>query len=652
MHQDEAAELKRRSRRPRLGGRSAWSFSILLMLVAATSASLVISLYHRAQSRLTAQTQFSEFAEETYVLKALGWQVLAGSTTLTPDDIRRMLDEVKDDLRQARSTLRTSIGPSDARLNWILDTLATYETAVSDQITAAQAGDGERARAIAEGQVEPLLERLEPEIERAMDSYLHTATQAKRFADYGAVLILTLAALLTSTMLWQRNRAREGARKVELERAAEAKYRALVEQAPVIVYEWEFGDPGRWRYVSPRIESLLGHPADEYFANPDLWFDQVHEDDREAVLAAEVKAQSAGRGERIEYRMRHRRGAVVWVQDEAIVVRDASGQPYYRGILADITAQKEAEQALESLNADLERRIEARTTDLLTANEELVKARDEAESASHAKSEFLSRASHELRTPMNAILGFGQLLEMSELSDRDRERLAHLLRGGRRLLRLINDILDISKVQGGDLSLSLEPVSVPEVVSHAVASIRPAAETAGIDLVVRTSSEEFVLADRQQLLHVLSELISNGVAFNGPGGDVSISWSHAEGRMCIRVVDTGSGIPPADLAGVFAVFEHAGPRVSDDEEGTGLGLPLCKALVEAMGGTIALESEVGRGTSVSLEFRSSNAPAPSASPLAAVSSRSLRNLTILYVEDNPLNHVLIQRSCRIDPTSG
>jgi signal transduction histidine kinase len=173
-------------------------------------------------------------------------------------------------------------------------------------------------------------------------------------------------------------------------------------------------------------------------------------------------SQVASEAETIEYRMRHRSGHVVWVRDDGIVVRDQDGKPYFRGILADITLEKEAEGALESLNEDLERRVTARTAELQKANEELGAAKDEAERASRAKSEFLSRASHELRTPLNAILGFGQLLEMSSLAGRDKEWVTQILKGGNNLLQLINEVLDISKVQAGNLSLSLEPVSIEE----------------------------------------------------------------------------------------------------------------------------------------------------------------------------------------------
>jgi PAS domain S-box-containing protein len=122
-------------------------------------------------------------------------------------------------------------------------------------------------------------------------------------------------------------------------RTAERRYRRLVEEGPVIVYEWEFGAPGRWRYVSPQVERLLGYPVQEFIDDPDLWFHVIHDDDREEVLAAEARSQQVAIGERTEYRMVHRDGHVVWVRDEAIVVTDEGGEPFFRGTLADVACR-------------------------------------------------------------------------------------------------------------------------------------------------------------------------------------------------------------------------------------------------------------------------------------------------------------------------
>jgi PAS domain S-box-containing protein len=425
---------------------------------------------------------------------------------------------------------------------------------------------------------------------------------------------------------------------------AEARYRALVEQAPIVVYEWEFGDPGHWRYLSPRIEEVLGYPATELVENPDLWWDRIHEDDRDEVLAGEAESQKAAEGETVEYRMRHRDGHVVWIRDEAIAFTDQQEEGFFRGIVSDITAEKEAQLALAGLNADLERRVHERTAELEVRNQELRAAMDVAERASRAKSEFLSRASHELRTPLNAILGFGQLLESSDLPERDLESVQHILTAGRRLLELINDILDISTVQAGQLSLSIEPVAVGDVVADAVASERAHAA----DREVRIEVEEpptgsFVLADRQRLRQVLTYLLSNAIRFNDSGGSVRVSWRLDGDRTRVQVIDTGQGIPPEHLHTLFAVFERTDPTSVD--VGAGLGLPLAKALTEAMGGTISAESTLEVGTTVTIDL------ATTADPLKAIdashggletSAASPTDRTILCIEDNLANIALVQ----------
>jgi PAS domain S-box-containing protein len=389
---------------------------------------------------------------------------------------------------------------------------------------------------------------------------------------------------------------------------AEARYRAMVEQAPIVVYEWEFGDPGRWRYLSPRVEELLGYSAEEHMADPDIWFDHIHEDDRAAVLAAEAKSQQAAEGETIEYRMRHRDGHVVWMRDEAIAFEDPQQERYFRGILSDVTHEREAQIALAALNADLEQRVRDRTAELEATNRELRAAKDVAERASRAKSELLSRASHELRTPMNAILGFGQLLEASALDTGDRESVAHILAGGRRLLELIDDILDMSTVQAGQLSLAIEPVGIDDVVAQAIASARAHADERHVRLeVMESQAELFVLADRERLLQVLASLLSNAIRSTVEGGSVRIAWrSEGHDTMRLQVIDTGRGIPPEHLDRLFGVFERIDPDATD--VGAGLGLSLAKALTEAMGGTITAESELGQGTTVTIELASSRGP--------------------------------------------
>jgi len=293
--------------------------------------------------------------------------------------------------------------------------------------------------------------------------------------------------------------------------------------------------------------------------------------------------------------------------------------------------------------ADLERRVAERTM-------ELEQARHAADHANQAKSEFLSRMSHELRTPLNAVLGFAQLLQMDALSEEQRESVDHIDKGGRHLLGLINEVLDIARIEAGRLAISLEPVPVQLLVQESLDLIAPlaAAERIELDGNLAGTPERHVQADRQRLKQVLLNLLSNAVKYNRTGGAVTLSYDETPtGRLRISVTDTGPGIAPEKMERLFTPFE----RLDVDQtavEGSGLGLALSKRLAEAMGGTLGVESSVGRGSTFWVELPlvedwvkqldgSEGAPAQK----EVDSSRRAR--VVLYVEDNLSNLKLIER---------
>lgn len=310
--------------------------------------------------------------------------------------------------------------------------------------------------------------------------------------------------------------------------------------------------------------------------------------------------------------------------------------------LAVAIQQARLRQELREHAADLERRVAERTA-------ELDKTRQEADRANQAKSEFLSRMSHELRTPLNAILGFAQLLEMDSLNPEQREGVAHILKGGRHLLDLINEVLDLSRIEAGHLAISLEPVSVTQVVGESLDLIAPLAAGQNIRLEGGTPGtlDRFVQADRQRLKQVLLNLLSNAVKYNRKGGLVALSCEEAGDRLRIKVRDTGHGIPPERMARLFTPFDRLGIEQAGIE-GTGLGLALSRRLVEAMGGTLAVESAVDAGSTFSVELLIAEGPQQRVertgdAPAAADLEASLRAKLVLYIEDNIPNLKLIQR---------
>ena len=431
-------------------------------------------------------------------------------------------------------------------------------------------------------------------------------------------------------------------------REAERKYRLLVEQVPSVVYTAEYGESGRWYYVSPRIESMLGFTPEKWLADPDLWYERMVPEDRERAMADDARSRTTGEPLRSEYRLRSRDGRVVWVRDEAEAVLDDEGNPvFHHGILVDITLQKEAQNSVERLAVALEGRVIERTAELEEANQELREAKEVAERANRAKSEFLSRMSHELRTPLNAILGFGQLLETSTLSPDDDESVQQILKGGRHLLDLINEVLDIARIESSKLSLSLEPVSVDDVIREVTDLVLPLAAERGIEL--RGPSPDpscFLLTDRQRLKQVMLNLLANAVKYNHEGGSVTVFYhDDRPDRLSIWVTDTGPGISQEDRERLFIPFDRLGAE-QRGVEGTGLGLALTKALVQAMNGSIGVESEVGRGSSFWVSLPRTEAPEPShdhEAPSGTFAPLSIRGRTVLYIEDNPSNHTLMER---------
>ncbi|MGH2853303.1 MAG: ATP-binding protein [Solirubrobacteraceae bacterium] len=272
-------------------------------------------------------------------------------------------------------------------------------------------------------------------------------------------------------------------------------------------------------------------------------------------------------------------------------------------------------------------------------------ARAEAERANRAKSEFLSRMSHELRTPLNAVIGFAQLLELDELDPGQREGVEQILQAGRHLLELINEVLDISRIDSGTIAMSLEPVHLGSVLADALSLIRPLADRAEVRLDADPAelADVYVLADHQRLKQVLINLLSNAVKYNRRGGEISMRFNNApEGRVELSITDTGAGLTAEQLARLFDPFDRLG--VGSEIEGTGLGLALSIRLMQAMGGTIRAESQPAEGTTMRLELARAEGPAEpethQAVPSAAVGSPQC---TIVYIEDNLSNLKLVER---------
>jgi signal transduction histidine kinase/ActR/RegA family two-component response regulator len=281
---------------------------------------------------------------------------------------------------------------------------------------------------------------------------------------------------------------------------------------------------------------------------------------------------------------------------------------------------------------------------------ELTTARDEAMRATQAKNSFLSSTSHELRTPLNSILGFTQLLQMSELSEEHADGVERILSAGRHLLALINELIDIARIESGDLSLSLEPVLVRPVIAESSQLTAPIAAERSIRIIQDCAHPALaVRADRQRLTQVLVNLISNAVKYNHRDGDVTISChEHGTGQASIVVSDTGPGISQENIARIFIPFERLGAERTA-VEGTGIGLPLARALTEAMNGQLTATSNPGGSAfTVSLPRAPDLVHVPAlglapGSPAARPHALAGASISILYIEDNPANVEVVAR---------
>ena len=369
---------------------------------------------------------------------------------------------------------------------------------------------------------------------------------------------------------------------------------------------------GYFKELSPAFTRTLGWSIEEMTTKP--FTDFVHPDDLEATMK-EVERQVVA-GEPVlqfENRYRHKDGTYRVLSWKSVPFEGG----FMYAVARDVTEQKQMEDSLYT-------------------------ARDEALRASRAKSEFLSRMSHELRTPLNSILGFAQLLDMQYDDPRIKDQCSQILKGGRHLLELINEILDISRIEAGRLALSLEPVSVTLVLEQAVELVQPLAERDEISITVGGGcADAHASADKQRLLQVFINLLSNAVKYNRQGGQVEVACRRdGEDVHVVEFRDTGHGIPEEHIHQLFQPFERMGQQAT---EGTGLGLALSKQLVGLMGGSLELGENGPDGATFVVKLRASASPIELAGAVGALTATtSGLQARILCIEDNLANMKLLE----------
>jgi signal transduction histidine kinase/ActR/RegA family two-component response regulator len=366
-------------------------------------------------------------------------------------------------------------------------------------------------------------------------------------------------------------------------------------------------------------------------------------DDKAAVRGREIVATA--------------REDAVDLRESAVDVREASATSREREIRATETTQAASDEHMSMLlQANARLIISTIEAHKLSEQVEIAKAQLEgakvlAEKANLAKSDFLSSMSHELRTPLNAILGFAQLLEAGSPppTATQTERLHQITKAGWYLLALINEILDLAVIESGKLSLSLEPLSLSDVLLECQTMIGPQAQQRGINIdFAKVDPVCFAHADHTRVKQVLINLLSNAIKYNREQGTVEVACTAiSPERIRISIKDSGAGLPPEKLAQLFQPFNRLGQETGA-EEGTGIGLVVTKQLVELMGGTIGVESTVGVGSEFWIELIRDAMPQlaaehVTAAELAPQAHENAPLRTLLYVEDNPANLMLVEQ---------
>ena len=412
-------------------------------------------------------------------------------------------------------------------------------------------------------------------------------------------------------------------------RASEEKYRSLIDHIPDVV--WTADANRDLIYISGNAVKVLGYSAEEFLGGQ-MWLDRIHPEDAARVGQAYQKLFSDGEKFDVEYRICRKDGGWIWLHNRALTTRPGEGIMCADGIFKDITQRRQAEAALQH-------------------------AKEAAESANLAKSRFLANMSHELRTPLNAIIGFSEILAdktFGDLNDRQFKYSNNILNSGRQLLPLINDILDLAKVEAGRVELVRNTFSVAQALSEVQTIVKTLANKKNISLEFEAAPDlPSLFADEAKFKQVMYNLLSNAIKFTPDGGKVfvtaaiqnstSADASPAGESLRVAVTDTGIGIKVSDRERVFKEFEQVDSSYGRQQQGTGLGLALTKRLIEMHGGRIRVESEGVEGKGSTFTFLIP-VPKSEAQPTPLTDKPDLHDDTIrplvLIVTDDAASHQL------------
>lgn len=410
------------------------------------------------------------------------------------------------------------------------------------------------------------------------------------------------------------------------------------QRAEHLLYAAENADIGLWFwdlvedkiFSTPKCNELFEVPANEQITLLSI-ADIVHPEDRERVEAAILESQTYGRDYDSEFRIIHADGSISWITTKGKTYLDGEGKPFsMMGVVRGITEKKTASQELSKIY------------------ESEKKARDEAEEANRTKDSFLAIVSHELRSPLNAILGWTKILLTKNVdADTQRNALETIERSARSQAKLIEDLVDSARISSGKLRLEFRPTNLFEVIKNVYNSQKPSAEAKEIALEFSADIDKiYVFGDMVRLQQIFTNIVSNSIKFTPEGGEVAVNVSVADGKATISVKDSGQGISKEALPRIFRQFAQGDEKTSNDRSGLGLGLSISKILIDKHNGTIRAQSEgIGQGSEFTVELPllvTEDEISAEIKKSKPGEEKLLENVKILIVEDDPDSRQVLQ----------